>query len=103
MTYRNGKLLRLCHHRPCMLQIPQVCTGGTNPDAPSVPAHSNMLRHGRGHGHKSHDCFVVPACPACHYWLDYGPAPRDEKQQAFEQGLERWWLFNWDNDLVEVA
>jgi hypothetical protein len=103
LTYRNGKLLRLCHHRPCMLQIPKVCTGGDRPDRPSVPCHSNMLRHGRGHAHKSHDVFTVPGCPDCHHWLDYGKASRDEKQDAFMAALERWWLYAWDNELLEVA
>jgi hypothetical protein len=103
MTYRNSKLLRLCYSKPCHLRIPEVCTGGTNPDSPSVPAHSNMLRHGRGHGHKSNDCYSIPACPACHYWLDYGKASRQEKQAAFESGWEQWVLYCWENDLVEVA
>lgn len=86
-----------------MLKIPDVCTGGDNPEAPSVPAHSNQLKHGRGHGHKSHDCFTVPACPACHYWLDYGKASREEKQNAFDRALIAWTIYQWEEELVEVA
>jgi hypothetical protein len=45
----------------------------------------------------------VPGCVDCHHWLDYGKASRDEKQDAFMAALERWWLYAWDNELLEVA
>lgn len=100
MTFRSRKLLDLAHEAPCMLQIEGVCQDGLYP---SVPAHSNMQRHGRGVGHKSNDCFVVAACPACHSWLDTGGATRADKQQRFLDGLERYWLWMWQNNKIKVA
>jgi hypothetical protein len=99
MTYRNRSLLDLAHEAPCMLQIEGVCVNGR---FPSVPAHSNRQRHGRGVGHKSADCFAVAACWACHGWLDTGSAPRSDKQEAFDAGLERYWLWLWENDKIGV-
>lgn len=99
MTFRSRKLLDLAHEAPCMLQIEGVCQNGLNP---SVPAHSNSQRHGRGVGHKSADCFVVAACTACHSWLDTGGATRSDKQERFLQALERYWLWLWENEKVTV-
>lgn len=100
MTYRNRRLLDISHEAPCMLKIEGVCQDGLHP---SVPAHSNQLRHGRGVGHKSHDCFVVAACPGCHSWLDTGGATRADKQQRFLEGLERYLLWMFENGKVKVA
>ena len=100
MTFRNRKLLDLAHEAPCMLKIEGVCQDGVHP---SVPAHSNSLRHGRGVGHKSADIFVVASCIACHSWLDTGGATRQDKQQRFMEGLERYWLWLWETGKVKVA
>lgn len=99
MTYRNRKLLDVAHEAPCMLQIQGVCQNGLHP---CVPAHSNMQRHGRGASHKSHDCFAVAACTACHDFIDLGHAERDVKQHAFERALERYWLWLWENVRIGV-
>jgi hypothetical protein len=98
--YRNRKLLDLCHNAPCFLLIDRVCRSGVNP---SVPCHSNHQRHGRGKDNKAHDCFTVPGCPECHYWLDFGPATREDKDQAFMAGLERWLLHLWRRELIKLA
>lgn len=40
---------------------------------------------------KAHDCFVVPACRACHRELDQGRTmTRDEKREAWERA---YWEF----------
>ena len=100
MTFRSRKLLDVAHEAPCFLRL-RRCVSGVNP---SVPAHSNMQRHGRGVGHKSADCFAVPACPACHYELDYGKnMSREEKEQAWELAFERYQLWLWENEKIRVA
>lgn len=76
----------MAHNEPCMLQIPDVCEGRKET---SVWAHSNMSRHGRGSNRKSDDCFGSIACYVCHFWLDYGPATRAEKEEALIRGFER--------------
>ena len=98
MMYRDRTWLDFLRTLPCMLQIPGVCTGDRNS---AVPAHSNMQRHGRGYSLKSHDCFAVPACNECHEWLDRGPAPRAEKENAFQFALDRFWLYLFDRGLGE--
>lgn len=99
--YRNRKLLDLSHFAPCLLQIPKICRSGV---FPSVPCHSNFQRHGRGAYNKSHDVFHVPGCPPCHYWLDEGTtASREEKDNAFMAGLERWILYLFRYEYVVVA
>lgn len=103
MTYRNRRLLDLCHGQRCQLQLPG-CTGGRSSDAPSVPAHANWLEFGRGCGHKAADTFVVPACPSCHYQLDAGTKlTKQEKKDAWLQGWIRWQLVMWQQGMVKVA
>lgn len=99
--HRDRKLLDLCREAPCMLRVPAVCQSGV---FPSVPAHSNLQRHGRGAGNKSHDCFAVPGCNACHAWLDSGnTASGEEKEAVFLAARDRWDLYRWRHDLVRVA
>ena len=97
-NYRNRKLLDLCHFMPCMI-LSEKCRSGVDP---SVPAHSNQQWHGRGMAYKSHDCFAVAACPACHDWLDRGPADRETKRDAFERALRKHILWLWEHELVKV-
>lgn len=70
---------------------------------PSVPCHSDMLRHGRGAGHKSHDAYAVPGCPACHAAFTRANLGRDGYETAWEAAFERWVLWYWENCLVRVA
>jgi hypothetical protein len=62
-----------------------------------------MQRHGRGSHHRSHDCFVVAACPDCHAWLDSGKASRMDKDIAFIAALDRYVLWLWQEGKVQVA
>lgn len=94
MTYRNRPYLNLLRELPCMLQL--SCEGQI------VACHSNLLRHGRGVGHKSHDCFAVAGCTNCHSWLDTSGAPREEKEQMFMAALERQWLFLFQHNLIKI-
>lgn len=102
MTIRNRPYLDMLRGQPCQIRVPGVCVGGESPDAPSVPCHSNLQRHGRGFAHKSHDVYSVPGCPPCHRWLDEGRAAREEKEEAFMSALERWWLYAWLHNLIAV-
>lgn len=98
-NYRNRALLDLAHTAPCMLKVEGVC----NPSMPSVPAHSNLQRHGRGVAYKSHDCFVVAACPGCHEWLDTGRASRMDKDVALIKALDAYVLWLWRENKIKVA
>ena len=100
MNYRNRRLLDLARGQPCMMCVPGVCRGDP---ATTVAAHSNQDRHGKGRSLKAHDCFHAWACYECHTWLDQGRAPREEKQAAFQAGMERTILAWFTLGLVRVA
>ena len=85
MTVRNRKLLDLAHDAPCCLQLGAPGCGNNK----SVPCHSDMLRHGRGAGHKSHDPFAVPGCPPCHAIFDRKHLGRDGYEAAWLAAFER--------------
>lgn len=98
--YTNKPFRDLCHDAPrCFLQASPMCRAQSGYD----PCHSNRQRHGRGTNYKTHDCYVTPGCAPCHYWLDYGPAPREEKEAAFMNAWEEWMLYVFDSGLVRVA
>ena len=100
MTYRNRKLLDIAHEAPCFLRLPG-CQSGVNP---SVPAHSNLLRHGRGIAHRSHDVFAVPSCGPCHYQFDYGHTlSRAEREQIWQRAFEDYQLWLWETGKVRVT
>lgn len=100
MTYRNRRLLDIAHDAPCFLKIPG-CQSGV---VPSVPCHSIFLRHGRGIGHRSHDCFAVPGCPKCHYEFDYGRTlSRDDKREIWTRAFEQYILWLWETGKVRVT
>jgi len=97
-TYRNRKLLDIAHDAPCMLQL-GVKGCGTYP---SVPCHSDMLKHGRGVGHKSHDCFAVPGCPACHRHFTREYLGRGGYETEWLAAYERYLLWLWETGRVVV-
>jgi hypothetical protein len=69
-----------------------------------VPCHSNLQRHGRGFAFKSHDCYTVPGCIACHYELDHGKnLSKQELEEAFMRAWEMWQLALWQSGMVKVA
>lgn len=94
------KLTALAENQPCFLRVPDVCNGG---GPTTVWAHSNMSRHGRGSHRKSDDCFGCFACMPCHYWLDFGPAPRADKEEAFVRAMERTMRYLWMTGKVRVT
>ena len=96
--YENRQLLNIAREAPsCFIRL-RECSG-----VPTVPAHSNLQRHGRGFSYKSHDCYVVPACQSCHYEIDSGKnLTREEKEQAFTKALEEYWLYLWVNEKIVV-
>ena len=91
MTYRNPTLLELCREAPCCLQLGAPGCG-TNA---SVACHSDMIRHGRGEHHKSHDCFAVPGCPACHEAWKRSNLGKEGYHAAWVEAMERYILWLW--------
>lgn len=78
-----------CRGERCFLQVPGECLGIAGNDT-VVAAHSNQLIHGKGAGIKALNKYTVPACHACHSWLDQGPAPRELKFAMFDAALALW-------------
>ena len=98
MTHRNRNLLDLAHDAPCCLQLTKAGCG----NHPSVPCHSDMLRHGRGMSHKSHDCFAVPGCPTCHTLFTRGNLGRDGYFDAWQAAFERYILWLWVAERIRI-
>ena len=83
--YRDRGWLDLTYAFPCYLRLP-CCEGGAG-----EPAHSNQPRHGKGGAIKAHDCFVVPACRACHREFDQGKTmTRDEKRDLWDAAFAEY-------------
>lgn len=100
MTYRNRRLLDLARGMLCQMQVYGVCNGREDT---TVAAHSNMLMHGKGRGHKASDWAHCWACSACHTWYDQGPAPRAEKELAFLHGALRTYGALLESGKLEVV
>src|SRR4051812_36432999 len=98
MTVRSRKLLDCAHEAPCFLQLGLPGCGNNL----SVPCHSDMLRHGRGVGHKSHDNFAVPGCPVCHAGFTR-KALGDLYELAWLRAHERYQVWLWENQKVRTA
>lgn len=99
MTHRNRNLLDIAHDAPCMLQLGAPGCGNHS----SVPCHSDLLQHGRGIGHKSHDALAVAGCPACHQIFTREHLGRDEYEIAWARAYARYQVWLWQNNLVKVA
>ena len=86
--YRNRALLDLAHGKACLLQIPDVCIGGTET---TVACHSNQARHGKAGWLKAHDWAAAWGCSACHACIDQNTtgASYEEKVALWEAGFER--------------
>lgn len=102
MTYRNRALLDLARGQPCMVRIPGICNGDAET---TVAAHSGMLIHGAGTGHKAADCFIAFACSACHDAMDGRRPDLDpaERRAWWTVGYDRTVEWLWSQGLVEVA
>lgn len=81
-----------------MLQLGQAGCGSN----PSVPCHSDALEHGRGTGHKSHDCLAVPGCPACHGAFTRARLGRDGYLTAWREAMARYLVWLWENGRIAV-
>lgn len=91
------KLLDMARTAPCMLELGLPC--GTNP---SVSCHSDMLRHGRGVGHKSNAIFAVPGCPDCHARFTRANLGRDGYEAIWLAAHEKYMVYLWDNGLLKI-
>lgn len=99
MTYRNRKLLDLCHEAPCFLRLSESGCGNDK----SVPCHSDSLADGRGGYHKSHDCLAVPGCPVCHALFTRAHLGRPNYEYHHAKALKRFIVWAWENDKLRVA
>jgi hypothetical protein len=86
----GSKFIDACRGETCYLRVPGVCcsTGWAHPSV--VDCHSNQSKHGKGGALKAKHQFTVPGCGPCHYWLDFGPTPREEKVVVFDAALGAW-------------
>ncbi len=84
----GSKYLAACKGQPCYLNV--MCPWTDWADPTVVPAHSNQSKHGKGIGLKAKHEFTLPACLACHTWLDQSGAPQERKAAAFDAGFARW-------------
>jgi len=96
---RDRKLLDLAHGAPCMLRLGVPGCG----EHPSVPCHSDMLAHGRGVGHKSHDVLAVAGCPACHEAFTRKRLGKDGYALAWGAAMARYLVWLWENGKVRRA
>lgn len=62
-----------------------------------------MQRHGRGVGHKSHDCLAVAGCPACHAAFTRSRLGREEYERVWERAFANYQVWLWENAKVKVA
>jgi len=98
MTHRDRKLLDVAHDAPCFLLLGAPGCGNHL----SVPCHSDALEHGRGAGHKSHDCLAVPGCPACHSIFDRAHLGREGYLHAHAQALARYTVWLWETGRLKL-
>lgn len=96
-TFRSRKLLDIAHDAPCFVNIAIPCGNDR-----SIPAHSDMLKHGRGVGHKSGDHFAVSCCPNCHSRFTREFLGRDQYQEIWQQSFEKYLTWLWESGKVVV-
>jgi len=80
--------------------MPGVCTGDKDT---VVACHSNELTRGKHTGGKAHDCYIAFGCAACHFALDQGMYPRVDKDEWFQRGMDRTWLYLWEQGKIQVC
>jgi len=104
---RNPQLLKMAQGRRCLIMHAEFCSGWLVPSDTTVAAHSNQSRHGKGGARKADDQYSVWACFACHDWLDFGKALRQEKvdvwEDAFTRQVEEWVRISKDPSETESA
>ena len=94
----DRKLLDVARDAPCMLRLTRTCGR-----YPTVCVHSDMLRHGRGVGHKSRAIFAVPGCPDCHAAFTRAALGREGYEETWRRAHEEYlpWLI--ENERLKVA
>jgi hypothetical protein len=88
----NPNLLLLARNqlRPCLLQVPGICTHRPGAYVQCCACHGNSSIYGKGSRIKAHDFFSVWGCARGHTWLDESyTASGAERQQAFRYALVR--------------
>jgi len=78
--HRNSALLAMAQDRPCLLQVPGKCVGGTST---TVACHSNLSIHGKAGARKADDEYSVWGCFGCHTWLDQSKDSRYSRTAFF--------------------
>lgn len=84
----GSKYLAACRGEPCYLNVCCPWTDWADPTV--VDCHSNQSKHGKAGARKADHEFTVPGCAKCHYWLDFGPAPWEQKCAVFDDAMDRW-------------
>lgn len=59
----------------------QACVACGAEDGTVVCAHSNLQEHGKGTGHKAHDCMSAWLCHRCHTEYDQGVTMSKEQKR----------------------
>lgn len=96
MTYRNPKLLALARDQACVMCL--------NLDGTVVSAHSNLLEHEKGRGHKAHDGMTAWLCYRCHTRLDQGADMTREQRRDFTlTAICRTYMQLWEQGLIGVS
>ena len=73
-------------------------------DGTVVAAHSNLMEHGKGMGHKAHDGMHAWLCNRCHSQLDQGSGMSKEDRKMYTlTAICRTYVHMWDQGLIEVA
>lgn len=94
MTFRSRKLLDLARDQAC------VACGTT--DGTVVAAHSNLLEHGKGKGHKAHDGMMAWLCHRCHSEYDQGQMSREDRRDFILTAICKTYQRMWELELIDV-
>ncbi|KGS86717.1 hypothetical protein X947_6320 [Burkholderia pseudomallei MSHR7334] len=86
----GSKYLAACRGEECYLRVPGVCCSIGWAHESVVDCHSNQSKHGKGWALKAKHEYTVPGCGPCHYWLDFGRAPRAVKVATWDRAYEEW-------------
>lgn len=86
----GSKYLAACRGEECYLRVPGVCCSIGWAHESVVDCHSNQSKHGKGWALKAKHEYTVPGCGPCHYWLDFGFAPRAKKVATWDRAFAEW-------------
>ena len=97
-NHRDRAWLDLAHKAPCFIRLSQTCGNHA-----SVPCHSEMLKHDRGVGKKSHPVFMVPGCPDCHAIFTRNYLGREGYEVLWAAAHDAWLKHAFDNGWIRVV